>query len=124
MADRETLHQLVGLMPELEEDGRQGEVEPDPPRQEPCGRRAASGGLESDAQPELPRRLPAAAACPARGPESDHRDGPQAGADYLQPDALRSGVREADRRSLCRASASTAGEAVAASREGAGLRAE
>src|SRR5438105_2674663 len=61
MADREALHQLAGVVSELEEDGRQGEVEPDAPGQEPGGRGVAVGGLEPAAQPQLPGGVSASA---------------------------------------------------------------
>ena len=54
-----------------------------------AARSLASGGLEPDAQPELPGGLFASPAVPAGGAQGDHGDGAQAGADRLQPDALR-----------------------------------
>src|SRR5262249_41132342 len=111
-------------MPQLEEDRWQGEIQPDPQRQKPRGRRPPAGGLEPDAEPELPGGLPAAAAGPPWGPQGDHGDGAQASPDYLYPPALWRGLHAANRSRLRRASAAAAGETAAAPREGVGLRAE
>src|SRR5258708_1794298 len=105
MADGETLQLLAGAVSELAEDGRQGEVEPRPSRQEPGGAGVAAGGVEPDAKPELPGCLLAAAAFAAGGAQGDHGDGAQAGADRVPPGALRGGVHAADGGDLRRPSA-------------------
>ena len=96
VADGEALHELAGAVPELEEDGREGEVEPDAAGEEPGGGGAAAGGVGPDAEHELPGGVPAAAAVAAGGAEGDDGDGPQAGPDRVPPDAVRGGVREED----------------------------
>ena len=63
-----------------------------------AARRLAVGGVEPDAQQELPGRLPATAAVAAGGAQGDHGDGAQAGADRLQPDALRGRLHASRRR--------------------------
>src|SRR5262249_59159648 len=56
--------------------------------------------------------------------QGHHGVGTQAGADRVQPAALRRGLREADGRGVRRAGAWAVGEAVTAAGGGAGLRAQ
>jgi len=60
----------------------------------------ASGGVGSDAEQELLGCVSATSAVAVGCAEGDHGDGSQAGADHLQPDALRCCVSEAERRSV------------------------
>jgi Transposase len=75
VADGQALHLLAGAVPQLAEDRRQGQVEPDAPGQEPGGTRLAPGGLGADAEQELPGGLPAAAALAAGGAQGHHGAG-------------------------------------------------
>src|SRR5262245_6692332 len=122
MADGEAVHELAGAVSELEEDRRQGAVEPDAPGQGPGGAGVAAGGMEPAAEQELPGGPPAAAAVAAGGPLGNHGGGAQAGADRVPPDALRGGVREADRGGVCGASPGAARTAIATAGAGVGVR--
>src|SRR5262249_60705375 len=84
----------------------------------------APGGVEPDAQQELPGGVPAAAAVATGGAQGDHGGGAPAGADRVQPDALRRGVHEAGGGSLRGASPGAAGEAVTPASDGIRLRAD
>ena len=70
MAHGQAIHQLAGLVSQLEEDGRQGQVESHAQGQGPGGAGLAVGGVEPAAQQELPGRLPAAAAFAVGAPKA------------------------------------------------------
>ena len=91
MADGEALHELARPLPQLQTDGRQGEVVEDAEGQEPGGPRVAVGGVGPDAEYERLGVLPASAAIAAGGAEGDHGDGAQAGADRVCVGAVRRG---------------------------------
>src|SRR5262249_17321092 len=124
MADGQTLHELAGVVPQLQEDGRQGAVESYAARQGPRRARAAAGGVEPDAEQGGAGGVPAPTAGAAGSAEGDNGDGAQVGANRVPPDAFRRGLRQTDGGGVRRASASTPGETVAASRQGAGIRAD
>ena len=96
MTDGEALHELAGLVSQLQEDGREGAVEPDTPRQGSGGLHVASGGVEFDAQSQLPQSALSTTAVKIGSSQSDHGDGAQAGPDLLHGDAVRRGVSEAE----------------------------
>src|SRR5205085_6755430 len=68
--------------------------------------------------------VPAGAAVAAGRAQGEQGGGAQAGADRVQPDALRRSVRQGGRAGVCRTGARTPGEAVGAAGPGAGIRVE
>src|SRR5271154_2733632 len=122
MADGETVRQLAGPVSELAADGRQGEIEPYPPGQEPGGARLAVGGLEPDAESERAGRLPAPATVASGSAEGHHGHSAQVSADRIPPGALRGGLHEANGSGLRGAGTRALGEAIAPPGAGTGLR--
>ena len=112
----------MGLCPNWKKTG--GKVQSSQTRngKRPGGAGVMPGGVGSEAEQELAGGVPASTAVAAGGAKGDHGDGAHAGADRVQPDALRDGVHEANGVGVRRASARAAGEAVAASGAGVGLR--
>src|SRR5215469_3613177 len=96
MADGQAVHLLVGVVSQLAENRRQGQVQPDASGQEPCGVCPAFGGLEPDAEQELPGCVPASAAFAAGGAQGSDGIGAQAATDCVPSGALRNGVCEAN----------------------------
>lgn len=118
MADGEALGELAGLVPEREEDGRAGEVEPDETGQESRGARAAADGVEPGAQPELFGRVLEASAFAAGSAFGAPGDGAQAGADRVQHEEVRAGVYEKVGGGVHGIAPRTAGKESAQAREG------
>src|SRR5262249_43101924 len=83
VCDGEEVLQLAGAVPQLAEDGRPGQVQPDAPGGEPGGAGVAFGGAESAPQPGGPGRVPAADEGAAGGAGGRDGDGAQAGAHRL-----------------------------------------
>src|SRR4029079_10762405 len=91
--DGEEVLQLAGPVPQLAEDRRPGEVQPDAPGGEPRGASAAVGGPESAPQPGCPGWVPAADEGAAGGAGGRDRNGTQAGPDRLPGVEARDDVR-------------------------------
>src|SRR6185436_20030128 len=79
--DGEEVLQLAGAVPQLEEDRRPGEVQPDAPGGEPGGAGAAGGGPGPAQQQGRVGRVPAADEGAAGGSGGVDRDGAQGGAE-------------------------------------------